>query len=345
MDFFLPTLFVLPTGNTIPVAGSTDALTPAQFGIYDQNYATVTAGNVNNAKYLYFAQGRKEVIPGVGSKRTDRIYKKNQLDFYKVPSVVTANPQITTVDDFNAKCEEDLVLTLRLFSNNIEIGWFNGMTRSFPIAAPCCECGEDPCEVVDAEALVDKFIVAINADPLVSKFITPTKTGTGASAALVLTGKVLDRYGNPCSPTAFTYEYDKLRFDVFAYKNPETTQDFITADACDIFATVTKTQDSTYPTGTGYEIFEMEKRYFSYHTTHKSLFRNIEYDGAFERYSVDTTNYTTYYIRQTDPDNLAWELSEQYDQMIIIAVPAGQEAALEAILVAWFGTPTTVTTT
>lgn len=346
MDFSLPTLFVVPGTNTLPVAGSTDVLTPTQFGMFDNNYAFLTAGTAAAAPYVYLAQGRIEVIPGLGSKRTDRMYAKNFIEFYSIPAVTTAVAQVTTVDDFNVKCEEDLVLTVRLFSNYIETAFFNGLTRSFTIQAPCCDCGADPCDTVDPEAIVDQFIAAINADTFVSKYIVATKTGTGPTSAIVLTGQVLDKYGNPCSPTAFTYEYDKLRFDVFAYKNPETTQDYITPDLCDVFATVTLTTASTYPRGGGDEIFELEKRYFSYHTTHKSLFRNIEYDGAFQRYSDPAAFYNTYYIKQYDPENQAWELSEQYDQLIVIAVVAGSAAdtAILALLTARFGAPTVVTT-
>lgn len=342
-DFFLPTLFVLPDTVTIPTTGSTDTLLPGQFGFYNQAYAAVTAATINNSKYIYMAQGRRENLPAMGTKRTDKIFKNRQLTYYKVPAVSTIQQQITQVSDFNATCEENLVLTLRLFSNYIELAYFNGLTRSFTIQAPCCECGADPCTEVDAEGLVDQFVAAINADVLVSQYIVASKTGTGDTAVLVLTGQPVTRYTNACSPTAFTYEYDKLRFDTFAYKSPETTQDFEIADACDVFATVAITQTSSYQRGSGDEIFELEKKYFSYHSTQKSLFRNIEYDGGFVRYSNPALFYDTYYIRQTDPDNLAWELSEQYDQMIIIAAPVGQTATLEAILTAWFGAPDVIT--
>lgn len=350
-DFSLPTIFVVAGTNTLPTTGSTDVLTAGQFGMFDQNYAALTAATAPAAKYVYLAQGRKENIPALGSKRSDRIYGTTLdgdkiINWYKIPSVSAVQNQITNVSDINALCEEYLVLTLRLFSNWIETAYFNGLTRSFTIQAPCCDCGADPCTVVDAETIVDQFVAAINADVLVSKYVVASKTGTGAAAVLVITGKALDKYGNPCSPTAFTYEYDKLRFDVFAYKNPETTQDYIVANACDVFATVTKVQDSTYPRGAGDDIYELEKNYFSYQTTHKSLFRNVEYDGAFERYSVSTAYYSMYFLKFKDPDNYHWELAQTYDQEIIVAVEAGSaaETALDALFTARFGAPTIITT-
>lgn len=344
-DFFLPTLFVLPDTVTIPTTLSTDTLTAGQFGFYNQNYVAVTAANINNSKYIYMAQGRRENLPNMGTKRTDKIYKSKQLTYYKVPAVSTLTQQITTVDNFTAGCEESLVLTLRLFSSYIDIAYFNGLTRSFPIQTPCCDCGADPCAEVDPEGIVDQFVAAINADILVNDYVVATKTGTGDTAAVVITAKPVTRYTNACSPTAFTYEYDKVRFDTFAYKNPETTQDFIVDDRCDVFATVTKTQNGSYIRGSGDEIFELEKKYFGYHSTQKSLFRNIEYDGGFVRYSNPSLFYDTYYIRQTDPDNQAWELSEQFDQMIMIAAPVGQTTTLEAILTAWFGAPEVIAVT
>lgn len=338
-DFFLPTLFVVDGTNALPTTNSTPELTAKQLGFFDQNYVPVTAANVANAQYIYGAQGRIEQIPGLGTKRTDKMYRSKVIGYWKVPSISTATNQVTEVSEIHAQCEDQLVLTIRLFSNWIELGWFNGKTVSYTISAGCCECGADICADVDAETIVDQFIAAIEADTFTSQYIVPTKEGTGADAVLVLTGQAIDRYGNACSPTAFTYEYDRLRFDVFAYKNPDTTQDYIVADACDVFATVAKTADSNYTRGIGDEVFELEKKYFGYHTYHKSLFRNIEYDGAFQRYSVPTTYYDLLYIRHYDPDNLAWELSEKYDQEMIVAVPTGSAAAtsIEALLTAFVG--------
>lgn len=64
-DFSLTTLFVVPVGQTaVPSSGSTQDLTAGTVGIFDQNYATVTAaGGANpasDAKYIYIAQGRAD---------------------------------------------------------------------------------------------------------------------------------------------------------------------------------------------------------------------------------------------------------------------------------------------
>lgn len=343
MDFSLTTLFVIPAGNTLPVADSTDALTANQFGVFNEAYVARTAANIATSQYIYFAQGRAQYLPGVGTKRSDKIYAANKITWYKVPGTCTSVGQITEVDEFHGKCGEDLTITLRLFSNWIETAYFNGLTRSFTIQAPCCDCGSDPCTDVDAEALVDLYVAAINADPLISKYIVASKTGVGAAAVLVLTGQVLDKYGNPCSPTAFSFEYDLLRFDTFAYRAAATTQDFLTADACDIFATVTKTQTATYPVGTGDEIYQLEKRYFSYQTTMKSIFRNVEYDGQFARESDPAVCYTMYYLKYKDADDQTWELSEKLSEAVVLAVPPALVAGLDALLTPFLGAPKTIT--
>ena len=53
-DFSLTTLFVVPVGQTaVPSSGSTQDLTAGQVGIFDQNYATVTAaGGANPASQM-----------------------------------------------------------------------------------------------------------------------------------------------------------------------------------------------------------------------------------------------------------------------------------------------------
>lgn len=340
MEFAIPTFFVLAPGNTLPVAGSTDALTGTTFGVYDNKYTAVTAANIAAKPYIYFVQNRKVQMPDLGTKKSEKIFKQNVLLWYKVPSKTTITHQVTEVGNFHGKCDEDLSITLRLFSNHIEQAYFNGLTRSFTIKAPCCDCENDaPCVDVDAEGLVNQFVAAINADTIVSKFVVATKNGVGATAKIVITGKLLDRYGNPCSPTAFPYEYDRLRFDTFAHRGADTTQDFISYNRCDVFATVQVTATSGYPTGEAEEIYQLEKRYFSYQATHKSIFSCMEFNGHFERETIPGLYYTTYYLKIKDPNEASMELSERMNEWIILAIPAGEEAPFEALVTPFLGVP------
>jgi hypothetical protein len=340
MDFSIPTLFVVPAGNVIPAAGSTDALTGTTFGIYNEKYQPVTAANAANAAYFYFAQNRKVQIPGLGTKRSEKIYKRNILTWQKIPSSNTVRNQETQVSSLsNVGCETTVVFTLRLFSNYIETAYANGLTKSYNIVTPCCGCANPPC--INAEIITDQIIAAITKDPVVSRFIVASKTGVGDDAILVLTGKTLDKYGNPCLPTAFPHEYDKLRFDTFLTSPPATTQDYLSFDRCNPLAEIAVTTSSNYATGSGDEIYQLEKRYHSYQSSHKSIFSDPAFNGGFERESVPGLFYTTYYLKFLDPEDQSFELSEKMSQSVTIAIPAGQEAGFEAIVTPLLGTPET----
>lgn len=165
-----------------------------------------------------------------------------------------------------------------------------------------------------------------------------TLTGSSCQAGIKIEGKSLDKYGNPCDPIAFPHEFDKLTFEVFAYKGAPTSQDFITFDRCDNIP-VTKTQNSTFATGSGEEIFMLEKRYHSEQTVGvaKHIYHNSTWNGGFVRYSDAATFYDTYVVKFKSPDLHTWDASTQQDETVIIAVPAGTGADIEAFLLGYFG--------
>lgn len=337
MDFSIPTLFVVPPANVIPAAGSTDALTGTTFGIYNEKYQPLTAASAATAPYIYFAQNRKVQVPGLGTKKSEKIFKRHVLDWHKIPSSNTIKNQVSQVSDFITASENTIILTLRLFSNYIENAFSNGLTRSYTIVTSCAGCANPPC--VTDEIIIDQFLAAIAKDPVVTRFIAATKTGVGTDAVLVLTGKPLDKYGNPCLPTAFSHEYDRLRFDVFVTLPPDTTQDYLTPDRCSPAGKVVKVTDSTYATGSSDEIYQLEKRYHSYQTTHKSIFSDPAYNGGFERETVPGLYYTTYYLKFRDPEDQSFDLAESMSQSVTIAIPAGQEAGFEDIVTPFLGAP------
>lgn len=55
-----------------------------------------------------------------------------------------------------------MTLTLRAFSSYIDTLYFNGFTRSVTVQAPCCDCGADPCDTVDENALINQLIDKLN---------------------------------------------------------------------------------------------------------------------------------------------------------------------------------------
>jgi hypothetical protein len=336
-DFSLTTLFVVPVSQTsFPTGSPTQDLTAGQVGIFTNNYvATLTPGS---SPYFYIAQGRVNTYLQ-GSKRSDKIAgcvqggacKSNVTEWYKVKGCGTATNQITDVTDFNVKCGDVVTLTLRAHSSYIDTLYFNGFTRSVTVQAPCCDCGGDPCDTVDVDALIDQFITkleqqgpGINPDNIsFNTFYTFENVG---GTILRITGKALTKYGQPCDVAAFPFEYDRMYFRTFVYSGPATTADFIVADNCNIVAEATVIQTSNYPTGTSEEITQLEKNYYSYQAGYlKHLYRMVGYNANFESWVSAGTVYDTYYIKFNAYDRSAYQWGDyiEQDSMVIIAVPEG----------------------
>lgn len=366
-DFSLTTVFVAPVAQTaLPSSGSTQDLTAGQLGVFKNDYALATAGNIAAAPYFYIAQGRANTYL-LGSKRSDKIKgcpsgsgcKSNVTEWYKVGGCGTPANQIIDITGFNVSCGDTVTLTLRGFSSYLNTLYFNGLARSVTVQAPCCECGADPCTTVDQSALIDLFIAkleavapGINPDNIgLTKFFTFENVG---GTILRITGKALTAYGQPCDVAAFPHEYDRLWFRAFVYAGPATTADFIVSDSCNVVATATTVQNSTYATGTSDEIKRLEKDYYSYQAGYlKHLYRMGGYNENFESYVSDGTVYDTFYIKFNDYDASTknWGDYIPEDNMVIIAVEkdSALETALEAVLEAALGTVaadnTCVTTT
>lgn len=349
-DFSLTTLFVVPVGQTaLPSSGSTQDLTAGKFGIFKNDYSVATAANIAAAPYFYIAQGRENTYLQ-GSKRSDKIAKSEITEWYKVTGSGTPENQITEISNFNVKGGDTLTLTLRAHSSYIDTLYFNGLTRSVTVQAPCLACDGDPCANVDVPALIDDLIMkleqhapGINSDNIsLSKFFTFERVGNDQTAKLVITGKPLTKYGQPCDVAAFPFEYDRMWFNTFVYTGPATTADFIVSDKCNIIAEETVVQKSNYATGTSSEIAQLEKNYYSYQAGYlKHLYRMNGFNGNFESQVADGTIYDTYYIKFNDVNksNDSWGDFVKQDSMVIIAVKQGSAVAtaLEAVLIAGLG--------
>ena len=359
--FALTTLFVVPVGSTIPSSGSksTQDLTAGEVGFFSNTYAAVDATDIADSPYFYVAQGRANTYLQ-GSKRSDKIKgcptagascNSNVTEWYKVSGCATAANQITDITDFKVQCGEILTVTLRAFSNYINTLYFNGFTRSVTVQAPCCECGGDVCTDVDTNALINSIIAAFNKKApgnnpdniSFSSFFTFENVG---GTILRIHGKPLTQYGQPCDIAAFPFEYDRMYFNSFVYEGPATTADFIVADACNIVATSSIIQNSTYPSGLSTEWKQAEINYYSYQAGYlKSLYRMGGYNENFESYVTDGAVYDSYTIRFNEYDKAAYQWGDyiHMDNIVIIAVPnedssAGLSTAVSAVLEAALGT-------
>ena len=212
-DFSLTTLFEVPVGQTtFPSSGSTQDLTAGQVGIFSNAYAaTNTPGNF---PYFYVAQGRTNTYLQ-GSKRSEKIAacgngsncKSNVTEWYKVSGCPTSANQVTQVGNWNVKCGDIITLTLRAHSSYLDTLYFNGLTRSVTVQAPCCDCGADPCDTTDIPALIDAIILKLEAaapnflEPAggtgsnpdnihLTQFFQFERLGNDANAVLLITGKI-----------------------------------------------------------------------------------------------------------------------------------------------------------
>jgi hypothetical protein len=345
-DFSLTTLFVVPVGQTVlPSSGSTQDLSAGQVGIFKNDYSVATDANIAAAPYFYIAQGRTNTYLQ-GSKRSDKIKgcpsgagcNSNVTEWYKVSGCPTPVTQVTDVNNWNVKCGDVITVTLRAHSSYLDTLYFNGFTRSVTVQAPCCECGGDPCDIVDVPALIDSIIVKFlesapgnNPDNITfSDFYQFQRIGDDQNAILRISGKPLTKYGQPCDVAAFPFEYDRMWFRTFVYSGPATTADFIVADACNIVADAQVIQRSSYAVGTSAEIVQLEKNFYSYQAGYlKHLYRMNGYNENFESWVSDGATYDTFYIKFNEYDKSAYQWGDyiKEDSMVILAVESGSGIA------------------
>ena len=351
-DFSLTTLFVVPVGNTLPSAGSTQDLTAGQFGIYRSDYSVATALNITGKPYFYLAQGRTNTYLQ-GTKRSDKIASdgSNVTAWYTVTGSPVAANQVTDISNWTVTPGTDVTVTLRAFSSYLNTLYFNGFTRSVTVKGDCLACGADPCADVNVPALIDSLILKFeeqapgnNPDNITfSDFYQFQRIGNDQNAILRISGKPLTKYGQPCDIAAFPYEYDRMYFRTFVYAGPATTADFIVADNCNQIATAEVTQRASYVAGTSDEIKQLEKNFYSYQAAYlKHLYRMNGYNENFESWVTDGTTYNTYYIRFNEYAKNAYQWGDyvQEDSTVIIAAPQSLATDIQDILAAALGAPT-----
>ena len=351
-DFSLTTLFVVPVGNTLPSAGSTQDLTAGQFGIYRSDYSVATALNITGKPYFYLAQGRTNTYLQ-GTKRSDKIASdgSNVTAWYTVTGSPVAANQVTDISNWTVTPGTDVTVTLRAFSSYLNTLYFNGFTRSVTVKGDCLACGADPCADVNVPALIDSLILKFeeqapgnNPDNITfSDFYQFQRIGNDQNAILRISGKPLTKYGQPCDIAAFPYEYDRMYFRTFVYAGPATTADFIVADNCNQIATAEVTQRASYVAGTSDEIKQLEKNFYSYQAAYlKHLYRMNGYNENFESWVTDGTTYNTYYIRFNEYAKNAYQWGDyvQEDSTVIVAAPQSLATDIQNILAAALGAPT-----
>lgn len=344
-DFSLTTLFVTNSG-TLASAGSTQNLTAQQIGVFKPDYSIATTGDIAAQKYIYIAQGRVEQIPGLGSKRSDKIAANKVIEWYKVTAVSSVPTQIQSISGWSLECDQQIHFSFVLHSNYIDAGYFNGLTQTVTVGTPCCACGANPCASIDAaatQAFVDEAVAKLNANQQLNPFLTFSRFGTGASSQIYITEKPLPAYSNPCNFEAYSQQFDRLWFRAYVYANPATHSDFYVADECDLVATTTVLQRSDFATGSSEEIAQLEKNLWSYQVSHfKHLYAQNAWNQAYASYVVAGTFYDTFYIKYYAYDEFmnTWRGAVEQDNTVIVAFPTGTGTAFQTLLTAYLGAPT-----
>jgi len=337
MEFSLNSLFVVPTGNTLPTAGTASSdLTAGQVGVFKAGVQTAvnasTITSLTSREGVQIFQGTKE-LRNPTNKRSDVINSGKIVEWYKIQGQGTASNEIWEVSSFTAKCNEDITFSIRGLSNYMNTISANGLTRSITIKTPCCDCDGSPCDTVDGYLVIYEILRKIiqEANALLDLNLAYTSTGdvdtslatlntlsaadwgtslgmgtfytfetddTGSSATkIIITSKPLTVYGKFCNIALNTQEWDRIWFRVWVYKSPDTTQDFIVFDRCESVATTTLTQRSTFAHGLSSEIEQLEYDYYSYQAGDKALFQLSQYNQGFTSYVSAGTVYDLYYIK------------------------------------------------
>lgn len=344
MNFSLPRVFVVPVGNVLPTSGTTATLADNQFGIFLPSYAPATAGNAAAAEYLFLAQGRPDESMNLKTIKSDKIYATKVKKKVKVTGEDTARLQISSLTDITAHCGETISVTIRLNSKYIDrIFSGNGLTRTYTLSTPCCDCDGDPCEEIaaaDLQALVDEAVLKINQDPIVSKYASAFRTGTGATSGLSVSGRAITEDGQSCDITVNGYEYDAVFFRMWMYKGADTMMDYVDFfNTCEQVATYTVVQTATYPRNTAAQVRLVEQREASYtKPAFKERFADPNFNALYHTNVVDGTIYTQYLIQFDNPESPnTWSQAVNQDSTVIIFAPTAQAAGIEAILEAKFG--------
>ncbi len=162
MDFALPLLFVVPSANSIPTTGSTQDLTAGQTGIFRSDYSVGTAGNIASQPYIYVAQGRAD--KSTPTLRTDKIAASKIINWQKVSGGNTAIVEIWNVSQFNIQKGQPVTLSINAHSFYLDSAFNNGYSKSVVVTPDCFECGDDACDTVPNETVIDAIIAQVYKD-------------------------------------------------------------------------------------------------------------------------------------------------------------------------------------
>jgi hypothetical protein len=185
MNHKITQIFV-PTATSTSKA--TSALVKQELGIYSPILTSNIGGTTADADFVVaIGSGSSKY----GSLKTSVIKTANILSAVKTTADNTTKQQITylgfdEVNDFKTpsfSCDEEYVVTLK-----IDEYWSKGIYQpmiqdSVRVKTPCCADCAGGCDASDAYAVMSGISTKINANPLLSKYVTASVVSKGTAAA------------------------------------------------------------------------------------------------------------------------------------------------------------------
>ena len=185
MNHKITQIFV-PTATSTSKA--TSALVKQELGIYNPILTSNIGGTTADADFVVaIGSGSSKY----GSLKTSVIKTANILSAVKTVADNTTKQQITylgfdEVNDFKTpsfSCDEEYVVTLK-----IDEYWSKGIYQpmiqdSVRVKTPCCADCAGGCDASDAYAVMNGISAKINANPLLSKYVTASVVYKGTPAA------------------------------------------------------------------------------------------------------------------------------------------------------------------
>jgi hypothetical protein len=185
MNHKITQIFV-PTATSTSKA--TSALVKQELGIYNPTLVSNIGGTTADANFIVAIGSGSSKF---GSLKTSEIKTANILSAVKTTADNTTKQQITylgfdEVNDFKTpsfSCDEEYVVTLK-----IDEYWSKGVYQpmiqdSVRVKTPCCSDCAGGCDASDAYAVMSSIASKINANPLLSKYVTASVVFKGTAAA------------------------------------------------------------------------------------------------------------------------------------------------------------------
>lgn len=180
------TQVLVPT--SLNTSATTDALATQAVAFYDGKLTTNLGATPSATEgYVVIGSGSSKY----GSFKSGLIVKSNILRYTKTTADTSVKQQITylgfdEVNDFKTptfSCDEEFVVTLK-----IDEYWSKGIYQpmiqdSVRVKTPCCADCAGGCDASDAYAVMASISAKINANPLLSKYVTASVVYKGTPAA------------------------------------------------------------------------------------------------------------------------------------------------------------------